>query len=286
NEQPGLNSDKLKATLELVWASVQSVGKRGILFAYDEAQVVQDRREKDQYPLALLLEVFQSLQRKGLRMMLLLTGLPTLFPRLVESRTYAERMFKIQEIGRLSCEASRQAILEPLHGHPISLTDESVQLIIAETCGYPYFVQFFCREAYDFFIACAGTPIEHVTIPIRTLTRKLDTDFFSGRWSRVPDRQRELLMCVASLANAGGEFTVNQIVDASTAIAKTFGIKRFKTGDVSSMIPKLINAGLVYKNRHGKYVLAVPLFDGFIKRQFEEPEMIQGSLYDGLGDDQ
>jgi hypothetical protein len=93
-------------------------------------------------------------------------------------------------------------------------------------------------------------------------------------------------MCVASLANAGGEFTVNQIVDASTAIAKTFGIKRFKTGDVSSMIPKLINAGLVYKNRHGKYVLAVPLFDGFIKRQFEEPEMIQGSLYDGLGDDQ
>ena len=219
-------------------------------------------------------------------MMLLLTGLPTLFPRLVESRTYAERMFKIQEIGRLSADASRQAILEPLRGHPIRLTDQSVQMIIDETCGYPYFVQFFCREAYDFFLACVGTPIEHLNIPIRTLTRKLDADFFSGRWSRVPDRQRELLMCVASLANAGSEFTVNQVVDASAAVAKAFGIKRFKTGDVSSMMPKLLSAGLVYKNRHGKYVLAVPLFDGFIKRQFEEPDAIQGSLYDGLGEDE
>ncbi len=32
-------------------------------------------------------------------------------------------------------------------------------------------------------------------------------------------------------------------------------------------LPKLIEAGLLYKNRRGKYSLAVPLFDSFIKRQ-------------------
>lgn len=107
--------------------------------------------------------------------------------------------------------------------------------------------------------------------PIDTLIRKLDAHFFAGRWSRVPDRQRELLLCIAHLTNAAEEFTVNQIAEVSRHVAKRCRIKPFKTGDVSSMIPKLINAGLVYKNRHGKYLLAVPLFDRFIRRQFDEP---------------
>src|SRR5436189_162028 len=71
NSPPGLNSDKLKSTLELAWRGVEAVGKQGIVFAYDEAQVVQDQKRKDQYPLAMLLETFQSIQRKGMRAMLL-----------------------------------------------------------------------------------------------------------------------------------------------------------------------------------------------------------------------
>ena len=39
--QPGLTADKLKSTLELVWNVAKARGTRGILFAYDEAQVVQ-----------------------------------------------------------------------------------------------------------------------------------------------------------------------------------------------------------------------------------------------------
>src|SRR5262245_16313485 len=65
-KQPGLIADKLKATLEFVWRAIPATGKRGVVFAYDEAQVVRDRKDKDQYPLALMLEVFQSLQKKGM----------------------------------------------------------------------------------------------------------------------------------------------------------------------------------------------------------------------------
>ena len=82
DSQPGLNADKLKATLELIWKAVQDTGKEGVVLAYDEAQVVQDRKDKDQFPLAMLLETFQSLQRKSCRFLLLLTGLPTLFPQI------------------------------------------------------------------------------------------------------------------------------------------------------------------------------------------------------------
>ena len=51
--QPGLTVDKLKATLEYVWAVASARGTKGIVFAYDEAQVVRDREDKEQYPLAV-----------------------------------------------------------------------------------------------------------------------------------------------------------------------------------------------------------------------------------------
>ncbi len=92
---PGLAVDKLKGVLEYVWDYMPKRGQRGLIFAYDEAQNLSDNAENDEYPLSLLLDVFQSIQRKGIPFMLVLTGLPTLFPKLVEARTYTERMFRI-----------------------------------------------------------------------------------------------------------------------------------------------------------------------------------------------
>ncbi len=266
NAQPGLVVDKLKATLEFVWKGVRDVGQRGVIFAYDEAQVVQDRKDKDQYPLALLLETFQSLQKKGVRFMLLLTGLPTLFPKLVESRTYAERMFKVQEIGKLSREASADAIGKPLVRSPHKFTPESVATIIEVSGGYPYFIQFICRDAFDFYAAglVQGTAFE---IPVDTIVRKLDTDFFAGRWSRLPDRQRDLLFCIASLQESEGEFTIGEVASISRSLGESIR-KPFRQADISQMMPRLIESGLVYKNRHGKYSFAVPLFSKFILRQY------------------
>jgi len=35
------------------------------------------------------------------------------------------------------------------------------------------------------------------------------------------------------------------------------------------MLSSLSDAGLIYKNRHGKYSFAVPLLGGFIRRQMK-----------------
>jgi hypothetical protein len=258
--QPGLVVDKLKATLELVWNVASARGIKGIVFAYDEAQVVRDREDKEQYPLAVLLECFQSLQRKGVRYLLLLTGLPTLFPKLVESRTYAERMFAIIEIGRLSEAASREAIERPLGDSQWKFTPEGVKSIIRVSDGYPYFLQFICRETYDHLLSYPENP----DVPIDTILRKLDSDFFAGRWEKVTDRQRDLLRCIAEIGHADEEFTIGEIVEAS----KRLGGKPFSYGDVSQALPRLIEKGLIYKNRHGKYCFAVPLFTQFINRRF------------------
>jgi len=99
--------------------------------------------------------------------------------------------------------------------------------------------------------------------------RKLDSDFFAGRWSRATDRQRELLGVIAALPHSDAEFTVQEIVEgnANRALAKPFG-----SSHVSQMLVVLASAGLVYKNRHGKYSFAVPLMGDFVKRQQEISE--------------
>jgi hypothetical protein len=267
---PGLTSDKLKATIDIVWKAAQKRSSRGIIFAYDEAQVVSDQKSNDQYPLAALLETFQSLQRKGVRILLLLTGLPTLFPRLVESRTYAERMFDLQEIGRISEQASRQAILTPLKSHKWVFSDSAVQTIIETADGYPYFIQFICRQAFDWKMANPKS----ASIPIKPIVDQLDANFFGGRWEKLTDRQRDLLYCIAKCPTADEEFTVSEIVAASKS-AKELDIKPFVAGDVSQVLPRLIEKGLIYKNRHGKYSFAVPLFSRFINRTFERRHQIK-----------
>ncbi|NLF09344.1 MAG: ATP-binding protein [Pirellulaceae bacterium] len=275
--QPGLTVDKLKSTLELVWPVAKSKGTRGIVFAYDEAQVVQDRPDKEQYPLAVLLETFQSLQRKGAKYFLLLTGLPTLFPRLVESRTYAERMFAIQELGRLSPKDSREAIEKPLRKTRWKFSAKAIESIIEKSDGYPYFIQFICRETLDHIIAHP----QDCSIPMEAIIRKLDSDFFAGRWENVTDRQRELLFCIASLSSHE-EFSIAEIVECSKKEDFTrLKIKPFASNDVSQMLPRLIEKGLVYKNRLGKYCFAVPLFSDFICRRFflQEGVLSQKALF-------
>ena len=99
-------------------------------------------------------------------------------------------------------------------------------------------------------------------VTVNQTVRKLDSDFFAGRWNRVTDRQRELLALVAGLPNCDDEFTVQEIVEQSKKLAKPFSASH-----VNQILGKLTENGLVYKNRHGRYSFAVPLLGDFIRRQ-------------------
>lgn len=264
---PGLASDKLKSVLEIAWKCLKGIASRGLIFAYDEAQNLSDQAAKEQYPLSLLLEVFQSIQKKSIPFMLALTGLPMLFPKLVETRTYSERMFRVLFLDHLSEDESKEAILKPIEDYqcPVKLNDSSVDIVIQYSGCYPYFIQFICREVYDAFLRNSDEN-KQMKIPIDGIIRKLDTDFFSGRWARATDRQRQLLSVIAQLDNCDLEFTVQEVVESSKIILE----KPFTNSHVNQMLLKLSEAGLVYKNSHGKYAFAVPLLGRFIKRQLNQ----------------
>lgn len=272
-DTPGLIADKVKAVLERVHEYMPRE-YRGIVFAYDEAQNLSDHAADNEFPLSVLLEVFQSIQKKGVPFMLLLTGLPTLFPRLVEARTYAERMFHVLFLKRLNKSESKEAIRKPVEGCPIGFSDETVELIWEVSGGYPYFIQFICREMFEIFRQQLSRGDEMI-VPIDEILKKLDSDFFAGRWARATDRQRELLCAIATLPNANLEFTAQEVVQASKDYE---GIKQFSPSHTNQMLATLGEIGLVFKNRRGKYSFAVPLLADFINRQIGQT--LPSSLFD------
>lgn len=260
---PGLVADKIRTTLEFAWGDMREQGNPGVIFAYDEAQNLSDHAEKDQFPLSILLDVFQSIQRRGIPFMLVLAGLPTLFPRLVDARTFAERMFRVVTLTRLDEAESRDAILKPVEvaDCPVKLGGASVDTISRESGGYPYFIQFICREVFDVFIQQHGAQ-QQPSVPLDAIQRKLDADFFAGRWARITDRQRELLWIVATLERPDDEFSIQELVEQSKALLQ----KPFSASHANQMLVGLAEKGMIYKNRLGRYSFAVPLLGRFILR--------------------
>ena len=264
----GLPADQLKSLFEFIWACVKPRGFKGIVFAYDEAQTMSDHAEKEQYPLSVFLDVFQSTQKKGIPFMLVLAGLPTLQAKLVEARTFSERMFEVITLGKLKPEDSRKAITKPVEDkkkYPFGFDQPSVEIVIQESGGYPYFIQFVCREVFDVWLQQMEAGEATTGVPIDGIKRKLDKNFFAGRWGRATDRQRQLLSVIAELDSCDEEFTVQEIVNESKRLRHPFG-----NSHVSQMLATLIESGLVYKNRHGRYSFAVPLLGEFIRRQMND----------------
>lgn len=259
---PGLPADKLKSLLMYVWQCIEPLEVKGVVFAYDEAQTLSDHEKDKQYPLSLLLDVFQFLQKNGVPFMLVLTGLPTLLVKLVETRTYTERLFRVQILDRLSDADSRDAILVPIKksNHPLRFNDATVQHIMSQAGGYPYFIQFICREAYE-ILEQQLSKGESPTLPMDAILQKLDNDFFAGRWAQATDRERDLLNLIAQIDTQ--EFSISQIVEVASGQPN---LKPFSGSQINQMLTRLITIGLIYKNRRGSYSFAVPLLDRYIVR--------------------
>jgi hypothetical protein len=278
NQTPGHSDDKLKAVLLRVSQLLADTPVKGIVFAYDEAQNLADHAADKEYPLSVMLDVFAWVQRQNLpcQFMLTLTGLPTLFPKLNAARTYTERMFHVVQLEGLNRLDAYDAIIKPIEitKSPLTFSATVVDAIIQESGGYPYFIQFMCKEVFDAWI----TRIQHgaaPSVPRNEIIAKLDQDFFSSRWENATTRQQDFMRVIATLKTSNDEFTVQEIVNASHQILK----KGFSASHANQMLNDLINAGLIYKSRRAGYRFAVPLLSGFINRQLWDPATLRTRAY-------
>lgn len=204
--------------------------------------------------------------------MLVLTGLPTLFPKLNEARTYTERMFHVMHLERLSDDDARAAIVRPLEitKSPLKFAEATIEKVVEMSGGYPFFIQFVCREVFDTWIGKIKEGLAP-SVPMREILEKLDQDFFAPRWARSTERQQQFMKVISTLETSEEEFSVPEIVKASTHILK----KGFTASHAIQVLQALGERGLVYRSKRGGYSFAVPLLSRFIQRQVWDPATLR-----------
>ena len=180
-------------------------------------------------------------------------GLPQLRGRVGSAKSYAERLFDFPEIGPLTEAAAKQALEKPAEEQGVRFEPAALDRIIAETRGYPYFVQEWGKHSWD---VAGATPItlRDVKAASREAIAALDESFFRVRFDRLTPNEKLYLRAMAELG-AGPH--------RSGDIAAVLGREVTSLGPTRS---HLIGKGMIWSPTHGDTAFTVPLFEEFMHR--------------------
>ncbi|MCG3170524.1 MAG: hypothetical protein CALGDGBN_02090 [Pseudomonadales bacterium] len=249
--EPGLadNGDlehDLQALLESAGRAAQAGGTALLLFI-DELQYVEEEQ------LASLITALHRCAQQQVPVMLVGAGLPQLPGRMGRARSYAERLFDFPFVGPLDEVSVRAALEVPAAGLGVAYAPEAIALILAETLGYPYFLQEWGKHAWD---AADSSPItlEDVRSASITVTAAMDEGFFRVRFERLTPAEKRYLRAMAELGPGPHR---------SGDIAILLGRKVTSLGPTRN---QLIAKGMVWSPSHGDTAFTVPMFDRFMRR--------------------
>lgn len=262
---PGLPSDRLKSVLLMVTNLVRRAKLAGIMLAYDEAQCLADRSAINEFPMSMLIETVGTLQQGEGQSpcLLVLSGLPHVFEALTETRTYTERMFHVMTLDRLSREDTRSALVTPLNElmPPLRVSEDLLSKVVDFTGGYPYLIQFFGRELVEQLLQNGGS-LAVSQFPSAASLDDLDAGLFGARWNKTSERQREFLGLIARRANnRSPDFSAADILQSADAQSE------FGPATANQMLLALVDRGLIYRTRHGRYAFTVPMSELMIMRR-------------------
>lgn len=249
--EPGLadNGDlehDLQALFEVVGMAAQKAETALVLFI-DELQYVPAPQ------LAALITALHRCAQRQLPVTLLGAGLPQLRGRMGEAKSYAERLFDFPEVGPLSPLAARLAIEKPAKDQGVLFEEAALTAIVAQTHGYPYFLQEWGKHAWD---TAQASPIAQADVERASgvALAALDASFFRVRFDRLTPSEKRYLRAMADLGP--GPHRSGDIAEilgrTSTSLAPTR----------STIIAK----GMIWSPSHGDTAFTVPLFDEYMKR--------------------
>ena len=249
--EPGLadNGDlehDLQALLEAVGVAAQKAETALVLFI-DELQYVEEAE------LAALITAMHRCAQRRVPVMLVGAGLPQLRGHMGNAKSYAERLFDFPEIGPLNTAAARLAITQPVTDQGMKIVAEAADMIVAESHGYPYFLQEWGKHAWD---AAATSPIRVQDVKAATASAiaALDESFFRVRFDRLTPAEKKYLRAMAELGP--GPHRSGSIAEELEREVTSLGPTR----------NKLIAKGMIWSPNHGDTAFTVPLFDQFMRR--------------------
>jgi DNA-binding CsgD family transcriptional regulator len=219
----------------------------GLLLSIDEVQYLGSGE------LGALISAVHRTTQLSLPVVLVGAGLPQLPGLAGEAKSYAERLFDFPMIGSLSADDARAALAIPAQERDVEFTDEALNLLVAESQGYPYFLQ---EWGYHVWNDAGETPIseDDVSSVRPVVLDQLDRNFFLVRADRLTPRERDYLRTMAELGPGPHR---------SGDVASMLGVK------VESVAPRrsqLIAKGMIFSPAHGDTAFTVPLFDEYLRR--------------------
>ncbi len=246
--------DQIVEYLMQKWNLIQKKGYKGVVFLLDEFHMVRDTKQNDWHVLADFIGAINDVQSRGCMYSFILCGLPILPINIKIARSYSERMFTSFNITNLNHDSSRMAITEPLKKTDWRFSDELVDSIIRDTGGYPYFIQFFCREIINRMDKSDVGLGDYERIK-DMIKDNLSRDFFDRRIETLSDGQIKALQVMASMPEKKVTFT---------SIQKSSDITK---GPLSNHLRRLEEKGLIYRAKRGIYQFPIPLFQEYLLRK-------------------
>ena len=236
----------LPALLETVGTAAQRAGTAAVMFI-DELQYVEENE------LAALITALHRCAQRKLPILLVGAGLPQLRGRTGKAKSYAERLFDFPEVGPLPDPAAALAITKPARNQGVEIEPDAVKQIVAETKGYPYFLQEWGKHAWD---TAHSSPITLTDVKLASASAvaALDESFFRVRFDRLTPSERKYLRAMAELGP--GPHRSGDIADSLNRKVTALGPIR----------NQLIAKGMIWSPGHGDTAFTVPLFDEFMKR--------------------
>lgn len=241
--------------LFIVVGEVAADGDRGVVFLLDEVQFL----ERDDFE--ALIAAMHRAARRQLPVTVVGAGLPML-PRLAgEAKSYAERLFVFPNIGALSDDAARLALVGPAEDEGVRYTPEALKGILGYSGRYPYFLQQYGKHAW---LTGKGHVIDEDAVERAhaLVLSALDTDFFHVRFERATPLEQRYLAAMADLGDGPQK---------SGEVTRALGYS--STTETGPIRDSLIKKGLIYGPRHGFVDFTVPLFAGFMRRRHPLAEL-------------
>lgn len=184
-------------------------------------------------------------------------GLPQIRMLAGNSKSYSERLFRFPDIGPLAAEDAMDALQRPAEEEGARFADDAAAEILRITQGYPYFLQQWGYETWNYAAAELFT-LDDVKAASRNAIEELDRSFFRVRFERCTDAEKRYMRALAALGDGSHR---------SGDVADLLGVK------VTSAAPRrniLIKKGMIYSRAHGEIAFSVPLFHEFMEREMPD----------------
>lgn len=224
-----------------------------VVLLIDEIQYIQKG------DLGALIMALHKISQRQLPVLLFGGGLPQLAKLAGDAKSYAERLFDYPSIGPLDAGSAKQALATPALRDKVKFSDDALDYIVAQTGGYPFFLQVWGAHCWE---AAPASPITlaHAKKASEQAVAALDESIFKVRLARLTDRQKAYARAMAEL----GPEPAN-----SSDVARLLGLTVAQSAPIRD---ELIKKGMAYSPERGLIGFTVPKFDEYMRRAMPAPK--------------